>query len=97
MAHILDFYPAEWERVKRTNPKPSAALDRMRHAAFDHFLAHGFPTTRDEEWRFTSVAPIAERRFAVVSEPRRTASELDLSALRLRDEPAVELVFVDGR
>ncbi len=27
------------------------------------FGAQGFPTTRDEEWRFTPVTPIAETAF----------------------------------
>ena len=41
-----------------------------REAAFARFVDRGFPTTRDEEWRFTSVAPIAATPF----EPRRQRS-----------------------
>src|SRR5262245_47177903 len=63
MAHSVDSYVAERERVKQIRPRVPAALDRIRQTAFDHFLAHGFPTTHEEEWRFTSVAPIAEHAF----------------------------------
>ncbi len=35
----------------------------LRRAALDRFAALGFPTTRQEEWRFTSVAPIARVPF----------------------------------
>ena len=28
----------------------------------------GFPTTKLEQWRFTSVAPIAERTFALATD-----------------------------
>jgi Fe-S cluster assembly protein SufD len=35
-----------------------------RHAAWQAFLARGLPTTRDEDWRFTSLAPLAGLDFA---------------------------------
>jgi Fe-S cluster assembly protein SufD len=35
----------------------------LREAAFRRFSELGFPTTHDEEWRFTNVAPIARTRF----------------------------------
>ena len=44
-----------------------AWLAKLRGEALERFLALDFPTTRDEEWRFTSVAPIAERAFSVAS------------------------------
>jgi Fe-S cluster assembly protein SufD len=36
-----------------------AWLQELRETAFHRFLELGFPTTHDEEWRFTNVAPIA--------------------------------------
>jgi Fe-S cluster assembly protein SufD len=33
----------------------------LREAAFARFSERGFPTTHDEDWRFTNVAPIARR------------------------------------
>ena len=38
-------------------------LSRLRLAAIDRFQATGFPTARDEEWRFTPVGPIARGEF----------------------------------
>jgi Fe-S cluster assembly protein SufD len=38
-------------------------LGRVRQAAFERFLERGFPTTREEEWRFTSIAPVAATTF----------------------------------
>jgi Fe-S cluster assembly protein SufD len=35
-------------------------LRTARASAFGRFLERGFPTTRDEEWKFTNVAPIAQ-------------------------------------
>jgi len=38
--------------------------DETRRAAFERFLALGFPTSRDEEWRFTNLAALARMNFA---------------------------------
>jgi Fe-S cluster assembly protein SufD len=35
-------------------------LEPIRRAAMDRFAATGFPSARDEEWRFTPVTPIAQ-------------------------------------
>ena len=37
-----------------------AWLPELKRAAFDRFTALGFPTTRNEDWHYTSVTPIAE-------------------------------------
>ncbi len=76
-------------------PQPEA-LRELRERAYARFLELGFPTTRQEEWRFTNVAQVARTSFA----PPAAASDLAtvssaLVPLRLAD--ACELVFVDGR
>jgi Fe-S cluster assembly protein SufD len=42
-------------------------LADIRKRASEYFEAHGFPTTREEEWRFTNVAPIAKAQFPPVA------------------------------
>jgi len=41
-------------------------LQRIRKAAISHFAELGFPTTRQEEWRFTNVAPLTKIAFEPV-------------------------------
>jgi Fe-S cluster assembly protein SufD len=96
MAQTLDSYVVERERAKQFGPRAPADVERISQNAFDHFMAHGFPDTHLEEWRFTSVAPIAERAFAVAPEPRSNGVDFPLANLRLPDAAAGELVFVDG-
>jgi len=49
-----------------TRQKPAPAwLAELRQSAFARFAELGFPTTHDEEWRFTNVAPIARAEFKV--------------------------------
>ena len=40
-------------------------LQKLRETGFRRFAELGFPTTKNEEWRFTNVAPIARTDFRV--------------------------------
>jgi Fe-S cluster assembly protein SufD len=52
-----------------TNQCPAAEpwIQTLRDRAFARFAELGFPTTHDEEWRFTNVAPIARTAFTPVA------------------------------
>jgi Fe-S cluster assembly protein SufD len=54
-ARATEAWLAEFTAQAKTEPWVQA----LRAAAFERFAELGFPTTRDEEWRFTNVAPIA--------------------------------------
>ncbi len=73
-----------------------AWLPTLRKQAFERFAALGFPTTRDEDWHFTSVTPIAERTFKVLKPATTTLTLSDLAPW-LVDESWQRLVFVNGR
>ena len=61
-----------------TRQTPAAAwVQELREAAFRRFAELGFPTTHDEEWRFTNVAPIARTEFAVGQSGGVSASNLE--------------------
>jgi len=92
MAQTLDHVVAEWKRTRSGRLQPDL---RLREDALGHFLSRGFPTTREEEWRFTSVAPIAERAFAIADATGPDAVSVDIDRLRLPDA-AAEMVFVNG-
>ena len=58
-------YLAQFEIFAANGAAGSPAwLREIREAAITRFAELGFPTTRQEEWRFTSVAPISETTFA---------------------------------
>jgi len=70
-------------------------LRKLREDAFARFCEKGFPTTHDEDWRFTNVSPIARTRFAFAKQ-QRTLSKNDLKLWTINGA-AARLVFVDGR
>ena len=73
-----------------------AWLPELRRRAFDRFNALGFPTTRNEDWHFTSVTPIAERTFKSIKAPATSLVPGDIEPF-LVDTAWHRLVFVNGR
>lgn len=71
-------------------------LPALRDAAFERFTTLGFPTTRDEDWHFTSVTPIAEKTFKALKAAPTTVTLGDLEPY-LVDPEWHRLVFVNGR
>ncbi|HZH57386.1 MAG TPA: Fe-S cluster assembly protein SufD [Burkholderiaceae bacterium] len=71
-----------------------AWLAAMRQRAIERFATEGWPTTKHEDWRHTSLAPLEQVAFDTQAQP------VDVEAIvrELRgDEPGCWLVFVDGR
>jgi Fe-S cluster assembly protein SufD len=74
--------------------EPSWAA-RLREGAFERFEESGFPTTDEEEWKYTNVAPIARKAFRPASgkaELEGAAVEPFVSAEAARSR----LVFLNG-
>jgi len=73
---------------------PLAWLNRLRAEAVDRVGALTVPTTRDEEWRFTDLAPLTR----IPLQPPRQHSRLRPADIErhLLPEAAARLVFIDG-
>ncbi len=73
-------------------------LQSFRRAAIERFEASGFPTTRDEDWRYTSVAPIEATPFRLApDEPPDGVTAEAVAALSVGVSSSSRLVFVNGR
>ena len=89
----VEFFAADFARLQAA--ETSAHRRALRANAWQQFERQGFPTLRQEEWRFTNVAPVGKtsfRRPAAVDRARLAAA---VEAFRLAG--TIELVFVDGR
>ncbi len=75
---------------------PPEWLAPARRAALDRFRALGFPTTHNEDWHFTSVAPIAEANFPPLEGPVGDVHAGDLEPFTFGQADWTQLVFVDG-
>ncbi|MDE3068876.1 MAG: Fe-S cluster assembly protein SufD [Verrucomicrobiota bacterium] len=94
--HGLEPYLKQFSRLEAASGGP-AWLAPLRKAGLASFADQGFPTLRDEDWRFTNVAPIASLPFQPAAEAAVNGAEtrvLDQAAFaRL---PGHRLVFVNG-
>ena len=77
---------------QRSGPAPAWLKERRERGA-KRFAEVGFPTVRQEDWRFTNVSPIADARFPVASGLFAGAPELVTS---VNVPGAVRLVIANG-
>ena len=74
-------------------------LQALRKQGMAQFQALGFPTTKNEDWHFTSVAPIAERTFRLaplISANAASVKRADLARFNFGENGWHTLVFVNG-
>ncbi|MEO7189768.1 MAG: SufD family Fe-S cluster assembly protein, partial [Vicinamibacterales bacterium] len=88
-------YTAGFDAFRRTPAFGQGGLAGARESAFNRFLTEGFPTTRNEEWRHTNLAPIASSTYSLAPDV-----EVDDATNRaLNFDGALEslVVVVNGR
>jgi len=75
-------------------PDPIQAL---RQAGFDRFAELGFPTTKNEDWHYTSVNEIAEQEFTLLTSRTDDVQEEQLRPFAFADQSWPTVVVVNGR
>ena len=74
-----------------------ARIQSLRSAAFETFRRLGFPTTKNEDWHFTSVAPIVEHDYLHITTPSGDVQRAALTPFLFGRSEWHTLVFVNGR
>jgi len=74
-------------------------LRELRTGALQRFAERGYPSPRDEAWKYTNVTPLLKQAFAPVTAPLRPdeVTRADLSAHLFGAAGIPLAVFVDGR
>src|ERR1051325_10027323 len=92
-----DVYFSHFREIEKRRELNPSWLVPFRKAALDRFAELGFPTTRNEEWKYTNVAPIARTAF----QPVNTSEVKQFHALRIKQEElgqyTIIMVFSNGR
>jgi len=93
-----DPYLSEFERFDKPGASSHPSwLYPIRKAGIARFAELGFPTTHDEDWRFTNVTPIAKLPVAPLLDPTdHRLKSADLAQFNFMQMEATRLVFVDG-
>ena len=94
VARYLDQFAQVEARAKSSGQE---WLLPVRREAMDRFAALGFPTTHDEDWRFTNVGPIAQTVFRPADAQLRQVDAGALDPYAFAGITAPRVVFVNGR
>jgi len=90
-------YLAAYKQAQSHAPKRAPAwLNELREAGMASFDQLGFPTTRNEDWKYTNVERIAAQSFARANGEAKRVSAGEIVARSLIDPAAPRLVFVNG-
>jgi len=71
-------------------------LRQLREDAITRFERMGFPTTHDEGWRHTNVAPISKFPFRPAVRDFDGLTARELGSLTFGDDDSCRLVFING-
>ena len=85
---------ADFERS--LNGRKHSWLNALRKDALARFDQLGFPSTREEEWRFTNVAPIAKIPFRPADPKPNSLTISDISRYTVCEARCTQLVFLNG-
>ncbi len=91
----LEIYIEQFKRLENGAGGPEW-LRPVRQAAMARSSELGFPTVRDEDWKFTNLAPLSKKAFAPAAGGAKVSLE-ELGGFVFRGQESARLVFVNGR
>lgn len=68
----------------------------LRQRGLERFLSVGFPTRRDEAWKYVDLRPVTRTAFALAQQTPAALAAVDVSGYALAQE-GYRLVFIDGQ
>jgi len=86
-----------FSRFEQDSAQPKWLMN-IRKSGLARFSENGFPTLRDEDWKYTNIKAIAELPFKPVTElPASLPTAADLEKFHFLKASQTLLVFVDGQ
>ncbi len=68
----------------------------IRSKAFEHFEQHGFPTKKDEEWKYTSLKSILKNDYTIFPKTEIAVEFKEVKKYFLHEIESYKVVFIDG-
>ena len=85
----------QFEKLRHRNSTPDW-LRNVREQGFETFCKMGFPSARDEEWRFIDISPVQDIEFKLYSDHNESVDAKDISLGMVDRLDSHLLLFVDG-
>jgi Fe-S cluster assembly protein SufD len=92
----VDSYVGAFDTLSEVAPV-TAVAQSLRRAAFERFVTLGFPTTRNEDWHYTSASPIADHDFVLLAARSGDVQKAELAPFLFGATDWHTMVFVNGR
>ncbi|HEY0546235.1 MAG TPA: Fe-S cluster assembly protein SufD [Pyrinomonadaceae bacterium] len=92
-------YSAAFRKFQEQAGTDASWLKRLRESAFDNFEQRGFPTTDEEEWKYTNLAPLVKAQFETMFERQAVqdvSAQARLEEFTYEESRRSQLVFVNG-
>ncbi len=98
VASNIEWYKSRFALLEKSlNGESKTALHATRRQAIEKFAELGFPTTKDEEWRFTNVAQISKTQFTpALAYTDQGLTKKDIEPLTFGGLQCSRLVFLNG-
>ena len=92
----IKWYQSKFEAFEQSlNGARSTPVHEIRRNAMHRFVELGFPTTRQEEWRFTNILPITKTEFQpILNYELNGVTKKDVQQFLVKN--SLQLVFIDG-
>lgn len=96
MQNEKNHYTEEYQTFQKNGASKSPSwVNEMRSTALESFTERGFPTTKEEDWKYTNVSPIAKLPFHYASSAQHVSAEL-VKSLLVDGTDQYLIVFVNG-
>lgn len=89
---LLSSYMAFEEKIDE-----NSSLHEMRNQAIKNFENKGFPSKKEEAWKYTSLNKVIKNDFSVFPKTEHAIEFKDVKKYFLHDIDTYKLVFVDGK
>ena len=74
----------------------SEAVQKTRRTAIKTFENKGFPSKKEEAWKYTSIAALLEQDYALTPKSETTIELRDVKKYFLYDTDTYKIIFIDG-
>ena len=79
------------------NSVGNSFVNELRVEAIKNFEATGFPSKKNENWKYTSLKKILNVDYSLFPESEHTIEYRDVQSYFLRDIDTYKIVFIDGK
>jgi Fe-S cluster assembly protein SufD len=89
-------YVEDYETLAKNGGSKAGWLTGLRAAGLERFRASGFPSQREEDWRFINLAPLTGKNFRLADSDRSAVRAADIAPYAFAIPGVHTLVFVNG-